>query len=357
MAIKITKKTSTHNTTYSANRKPQWIVLHYTAGVSSASGKASAVASMFSTTTREASADFIVDDANIVQYNPDIKNRYCWAVGGSKYTSMSTNIGGKYYGVCTNKNSISIEMCSNKKNTSTLNATDTDWYLTDATVNNAVELTKYLMSLYNIDINHVITHHHVTGKLCPQPWCRIQSSLSGWNNFLAKVKGTSTTTTPATSTTTSTPASTTSKSTGDPGIVFTYAVRAGGKTYPAVTNLNDYAGVRGKKITDVAIKANKGSVKYRVHVLGGGWLPYVTGYNWNDGNNGYAGNGKAIDAIEVYYTTPADIAKKYGYQKAQYRVSPVNGNYYSWQYDNEKTNGQDGYAGDFGKAIDRFQLC
>ncbi|MDU6438185.1 MAG: hypothetical protein E6551_13490, partial [Lachnospiraceae bacterium] len=84
--------------------------------------------------------------------------------------------------------------------------------------------------------------------------------------------------------------------------------------------------------------------------------PYVTGCNWNDHNNGYAGTGQPIDAIEVYYNTPADYAAKYGYQKAQYRVSPVNGAYWSWQYDIETGNGQDGYAGAFGQAIDRFQL-
>lgn len=153
-----------------------------------------------------------------------------------------------------------------------------------------------------------------------------------------------------------TPTPPTSSGSGGAGIVFEYAVRAGGATYPPVTNLNDYAGVRGRAITDVAIKVNKGSVKYRVHVNGGGWLPYVTGYNWNDYNNGYAGNGQVIDAIEVYYNTPADIATSHGYQKAQYRVSPLNGNYWPWQYDNETGNGQDGYAGAFGVAIDRFQL-
>ncbi len=142
----------------------------------------------------------------------------------------------------------------------------------------------------------------------------------------------------------------------DAGIVFTYAVKAGGRIYPEVTNLTDFAGVRGVAITDVAIKVNKGSVKYRVHIKGEGWLPYVTGYNWNDHNNGYAGNGKVIDAIEVYYSTPSDIISKYGYQKAQYRVSPINSNYYSWQYDNETGAGQDGYAGCFGVPIDRFQL-
>ena len=134
-------------------------------------------------------------------------------------------------------------------------------------------------------------------------------------------------------------------------VVLTYCVKAGGKTYPSVKNLADYAGVRGKAITDVAIMCNVGKVKYRVHVLGGKWLPYVTGFNWADPVNGYAGNGKPIDAIEVIYIAPDGSS-----QKAQYRVSPVNGNYYDWQYNNETGGGQDGYAGSFGKKVDRFQL-
>lgn len=143
----------------------------------------------------------------------------------------------------------------------------------------------------------------------------------------------------------------------DAGIKFTYAVKTeDGRILPAVTNLNDFAGIRGKKITDIAIKCDKGSLWYQVHVLGAGWLPPVSGYDWNDHNNGYAGNGKVIDAVRVYYNTPQDIINSQGYQKAQYRVSPVNQGYYDWQYDNETDNGQDGYAGCFGKAIDRFQL-
>lgn len=144
---------------------------------------------------------------------------------------------------------------------------------------------------------------------------------------------------------------------GTPGVDFTYAVRVeGGTILPSVTNLNDCAGIKGKRITDIAIKVNKGSVRYRVHILGGGWLPWVTGYSWTDHNNGYAGNGKPIDAVQVYYETPVDYAAKYGWQKAQYRVSPVNGNYWPWQYDTETGNGQDGFAGCFGKAMDRLQL-
>ncbi|MGF0146320.1 N-acetylmuramoyl-L-alanine amidase [Lachnospiraceae bacterium SGI.054] len=143
----------------------------------------------------------------------------------------------------------------------------------------------------------------------------------------------------------------------DASIVFKYMVRAGGRWYPEVRNLGDYAGVRGKAITDVAIGVTQGSVKYRVHVKGGGWLPYVTGYNTSDGNNGYAGNGREIDAIEVYYNTPSAYANKYGYKKAKYRVAVIGRDYYSWQYDNEKGNGMDGYAGAFGRSMDRFQIC
>lgn len=140
-------------------------------------------------------------------------------------------------------------------------------------------------------------------------------------------------------------------------INFTYAVKTeDGKVLPEVTNLADYAGIRGKKIIGIAIKCDKGSLWYQAHVLGGGWLPKVNGYNWNDHNNGYAGDGKPIDAVRVYYNTPDDIVSRHGYQKAQYRVSPVSQGYYDWQFDNETDNGQDGYAGCFGKPIDRFQL-
>lgn len=133
-----------------------------------------------------------------------------------------------------------------------------------------------------------------------------------------------------------------------------YRVFANGNWYPEVKNLEDYAGVKGEAVKAIAIKVDIGSVKYRVHLKNGNWLPYVTGYDINDITNGYAGNGRdEIDAVEVYYFTPAG----YSYKKAKYRVSPVNGtSYYDWQTDNDKTNGMDGYAGAMNVPIDRFQL-
>ncbi len=187
MSINIIKNTSTVNTITKSNRTIKYIVLHYTAGTKSTSGSASSIASYFKSGSAGGSADFIVDDETIVQYNPDIKNRYCWAVGGSKYTKKYTTESAKYYDKCNNTNCISIEMCSRKTDTSTLNATDTDWYLTETTINKAVELTKYLMGVYNIGIDNIIMHHQVTGKICPNPWCVNESRLSQWYDFKSKL--------------------------------------------------------------------------------------------------------------------------------------------------------------------------
>lgn len=133
----------------------------------------------------------------------------------------------------------------------------------------------------------------------------------------------------------------------------TYMVYAGGKWYSAVRNLEDYAGDGKNAIRGVAIKVDKGSVKYRVHIRGGNWYSYVSGFNTSDGNNGYAGDKRNdIDAIEVYYTTPTG----YQYKKAKYRLAPIGRDYYSWQTDNDKGNGMDGYAGNFGTSFGKFQL-
>lgn len=115
-----------------------------------------------------------------------------------------------------------------------------------------------------------------------------------------------------------------------------------------VKNLEDYAGFQGSPITDVAIRVDKGSIKYRVAPVGKDFLPYVTGCNINDFNNGYAGNGTPIDRLEVYYYTPNYIRP---YKKAKYKV-----NNFDWQYDNEKTKGQDGYAGAKGVVATKIQI-
>ncbi|MGN1136978.1 MAG: N-acetylmuramoyl-L-alanine amidase [Oscillospiraceae bacterium] len=184
--LKIKMNTCTVNTTILARRKIEWIVIHYTAGTSSAVGQAYSLAEWFKTganPSNPASSDYIIDDETIVCYNPDIPNRYSWGAGGSKYAKMSTSEGGKYYGKCKNSNCINIEICSNKKNRKSLDANDTDWYFTDSELALAAELVKYLMDTYNIPADHVIMHHHVTGKLCPAMWTHNEAELAGWKKF------------------------------------------------------------------------------------------------------------------------------------------------------------------------------
>ena len=132
-----------------------------------------------------------------------------------------------------------------------------------------------------------------------------------------------------------------------------YRVRADDRWLPEVQDLDDFAGIAGKPITDVAMRVSAGMIKYRIHVLNGKWLPYVTGCDINN-PDGYAGNGREIDAVQAIYYTPETL-KPFKY--AKYRVAPVGGGYYSWQIDNQTTGGQDGYAGTFGRSISKLQIC
>ena len=184
---------STTSLTYLPKRTIKYIALHYTAGTTSKAGTALGTAKWFANGANPknpASSDFIVDDRDIVQYNKDIENYYAWCVGGTKYTNPTTSLGASLYGIATNKNTISIEICSNKKNTKSLNANDTDWYFTDAELDNTRELVKYLMKKYNIPIERVIMHHTVTGKLCPAMWTHNETELKGYYDFLKSIDNT-----------------------------------------------------------------------------------------------------------------------------------------------------------------------
>ena len=136
---------------------------------------------------------------------------------------------------------------------------------------------------------------------------------------------------------------------------------ANGKWLGVIKNGTDYSGIFGKALVALAAKVSKGTIEYSVHLTNGKWLGNVTGWNYKDYINGYAGSGnpaekgKAIDAIKMNYKTPSDVVSKYGYYKVAYRVHILDGDWLDWQYDVETTNGQDGYAGIFGKTIDAVE--
>lgn len=165
-------KPLTNHITKSQDRSIKFLVIHYAASSKSTAGKALSLYNVFSVTP--ASADFTVDDRDIVQLNPDIKNYYCWAIGDNKKASRK---GGKLYGIATNKNSISIEICSTcspSTSTAVSIANHSGWSFTEAAINNAVKIAKIIMKEYNIPISNVIRHYDVTGKLCP--------GIIGWND-------------------------------------------------------------------------------------------------------------------------------------------------------------------------------
>lgn len=152
---------SVHITPCSKPRTPKYIVIHYTAGASSAPGRALAERNTF--ISRSASADFVVDDATIVQINPDPTRYYCWAVGDNSPHPI------------TNSQCVSIEMCSNlRKGTSAAKPNHEGWTFTKATLDNAVALTKSLMKKYHVPLQNVVRHFDVSGKLCP--------GVIGWNS-------------------------------------------------------------------------------------------------------------------------------------------------------------------------------
>lgn len=193
MSINIVKRTSTNNTSYTPSRNIKYIVIHYTAGSTSRAGTAANTASMFSQYGLNASADFIVDDSTIVQFNPDLYNRSCWHCGDGKAGTK----GGSYYGKCTNFNSIGIEICSTNPNWSASDwANSTKWSFTDTVVNKAIELTKYLMKEFNIPASNVIRHYDVSGKLCPGiiGWNADSGDESKWKAFKSKIGNTATNT-------------------------------------------------------------------------------------------------------------------------------------------------------------------
>lgn len=117
---------------------------------------------------------------------------------------------------------------------------------------------------------------------------------------------------------------------------------------PEVKNLEDYAGWENSPITGLAIRVDKGSIKYRITTISGKTLGWITGYDINDYISGWAGNGEPIALVEAYYSTPDNIRP---YQYAYYKV-----NDYPYQKDLIKGNGFDGFAGVSGVTATKFQM-
>jgi len=278
---------------------PTRIVVHNTANDATARNE---IAYM-TNNNYETSFHYAVDDKEIVQGLPLDRNGWHSSDGNGKG----------------NREGIAIEICYSKSGGDRFIKAE----------QNAVDLIVYLLKKYNWGIDRVTKHQDYCGKYCPH-----RTLDMGWNRFINMIK---------TKLEDNLQVST--------NIVNCYykARTQKHQWLPEVKNLEDYAGYENIPITGLAIRVDKGTIRYRVHLKGKGWLPFVTGYDVNDYNNGFAGDGvNAIDCVECYYYTPNDIRP---YKKAKYKV-----NNYPYQYDDEKINGQDGYAGVYGVTATKFQM-
>lgn len=155
-----------HNSNYSAKRggNPiKYIVIHYTANNGDT---AQNNCKYFNSPNRKASAHYFVGRDGVFQSVQDIHT--AWHCGGSSYKH-------KY---CRNANSIGIEMCSKIDGNG-------KYYIENSVIDNAIDLTKYLMDKYNIPSNNVIRHYDVTGKACPEPFVRDENL---WENFKSQLE-------------------------------------------------------------------------------------------------------------------------------------------------------------------------
>ena len=107
-----------------------------------------------------------------------------------------------------------------------------------------------------------------------------------------------------------------------------------------VNGYNDYAGIYGKAISSLRVS---GGEEYRVHTLGGKWLPAVKGNDENDAMNGYAGiDSQPIDGVAI--------------KGATYKVHILGG---TWLPEVSQYNIDDevyGMAGIIGRKIDAIMI-
>jgi N-acetylmuramoyl-L-alanine amidase CwlA len=278
---------------------PKGITVHNTANDASARNE---IAYM-TNNDYETSFHYAVDDKEAVQGLPLDRNGW--------HASDGNGPG--------NRTTIAIEICYSKSGGERF----------DKAEENAAELIANLLKKYGWDISVVKRHYDYAPdkKYCPH-----RTLDMGWDRFLNMIK-----------------AKLEDKPVSNEVNVY-YRVKTQKHGWLSeVKNLEDYAGWENSPITGLAIKVDKGSIKYRVHIKGGNWLPYVTGCNINDFNNGFAGDGKnIIDAVECYYYTPNNIRP---YQYAYYKV-----NDYPYQKDLIKGNGFDGFGGVKGVPMTKFQI-
>ncbi|WP_096515264.1 SH3 domain-containing protein [Clostridium perfringens] len=159
--IKVNKQLIDINYSQGVTINPKYIVIHDTDN-RQAGANAMANRNYFANhPNAKASAHYIIDEGNIIQALEDTWKG--WHVGDGNNPNIN------------NSTTIAIELCVNEGN---------DF---DKTLENGVELTKYLMNKYNIPAENVVMHREASGKTCSRMMIEDRPSL--WPYFKDRISG------------------------------------------------------------------------------------------------------------------------------------------------------------------------
>lgn len=241
-----------------------------------------------------------------------------------------------------------------------------DWPISQAAwntlVNLAVDVCRrhgFRLSYNGTSSGSLTEHRMFSATACPGPYLHARmGELAAQVNAI--LDGTATAPSAPGAGTGGMPSAPTS---GDLQIIpVTYALRVrNGDWWPDVVNFNNhnsdgYAGAPYTSHDLLTMRAERGSLRYRVHTLEDGWLPWVDRSDKNDTVHGCAGiPGHIIDGVSAYYTTPGGE----DYRQIWYRSQTTDraGWLPTCCDDGSTYAGYDGWAGMYGEPLDRFQAC
>lgn len=325
----VTYKRITSNKTSPRNHKIDTITIHCIVG----QWTAKQGCDYFATTDRECSANYVVGKDGSIGLSVEEKDR--------AWTSSSAS---------NDNRAVTIEVASD---------TTHPYAVTDAAMKALINLVADICKrngikqlkwkgdkslIGQVDKQNMTVHRWFASTACPGDYLyKKHSYIAEQVNKKLGVKSTTT----STSTTTKKPTTT-----AKPKVQ--YQVYSGGKWWGVITNYNNvnsngYAGVFGKEISGIRVKLSNGKkVTVMSHVSGNArnnWLPAVT--KWDNTEDGYSGwKGKPTDCIAM---------KADGYT-LKYRVHVKGGGWLSWISKCDINNYDNGLAGIYGKPIDAVQI-
>lgn len=156
-------KQISYNRSNRGSTKIKYIVVHDT-GNTGAGANALSHYKYFNGGDRSSSADFFVDDAQVLCVN-DYTKYYTWHCGDGK---------GKY-GI-SNSNSIGVEICINSDGNR------------QKAIENTLVLVRELMTELNIPIDRVVRHYDASRKNCPASMS--ENSWAEWYDFKKRLQDT-----------------------------------------------------------------------------------------------------------------------------------------------------------------------